>query len=272
MDWIAVFREIGAAVESAVSGLSGTEDGRRELSVGAGGDRTVEMDRRAENAALAVLERLAADGQKFTVLSEEVGRRSFGADYPLVLLDPIDGSLNAKQGIPLFSTMLSVLDGPYVHDTRAGYVRNLVTGGEWWAARGEGAFGDGKPLVRLQPRSSESIELLGVESSPRSLLDARPLMERSEKVRVLGSMALSVAFTAGGTFDVFCSPIKARLFDMTASLLIAQEAGARATDLDGAVLDGREVGLDQRTTLLVAATPQLHALALRLYHETASLT
>jgi myo-inositol-1(or 4)-monophosphatase len=229
------------------------------------------MDRRAEDAALRIFERLAADGATFSVLSEEIGRRSLGAGYPLVLLDPVDGSLNAKQGIPLYSTMLSVLDGPYVHDSRGGYVRNLVSGEEWWALRGQGVFRNGRKLEPLAPRSGASIELLGIESSTSSILDAAPLLERAEKTRILGSMALSIAYTAAGTFDVFVSPIQARLFDMTASLLFAEEAGARATDLDGEPLGGREVGLDQRTSLLVGATPELHRLALRLYHQPASL-
>lgn len=271
VDWIAVFQEIGARVYDATAGLSGTEAGRRELERGAGGDITVEIDRRAEGAALAVLERLAREGAAFTIVSEEVGTRRLGADHPIVLLDPIDGSLNAKQGIPLYSTMLSVLDGPHVEDTLAGYVRNLVSGEEWWARRGEGAFHDGHRVEPLKARSDSGIELLGVESSPRSLLLARGLIERSEKVRVLGSMALSIAHTAAGSFDVFCSPIRARIFDMTASLLIAAETGAMATDLDGGALAGKEVGLQERTSLLVGATPELHRTALRLYHEPVSL-
>lgn len=269
--WLEAFREAGAAVRSAIAGLSGTESGRRELSRGAGGDLTVEIDRVAEAAAIGVLERLAEKGAAFTLVSEEIGRRRYGADFPVVFLDPIDGSLNAKQGIPLFSTMLSVLDGPHVRDVLAGYVLNLVSGEEWTASRGGGAHRDGTPLQPLAPRRQDTIELLGVESSPESLFSARPLIERSEKVRVIGSMALSIAHTAAGSFDAFCCPIEARLFDMTASCLIAAEAGAKVTNLAGADIGDLEVGLERRSSLLVGATPEMHALALRLQREAARL-
>ncbi|HKT83879.1 MAG TPA: inositol monophosphatase family protein, partial [Solirubrobacterales bacterium] len=132
---------------------------------------------------------------------------------------------------------------------------------------GGGAFKDGRPLQALAPRSDETIELLGIESSPHSIFNAAGIIERSEKVRVIGSMALSIAHTAAGTFDVFCSPIQARIFDMSASLLLAREAGAPATDLDGNDLSERAIGLDERTSLLVAATPVLHRLALELYRQ-----
>lgn len=269
--WIELFREAGEAVKAAIGGYSGTEAGRAELTRGAGGDITVEIDRRAEDAAIKVLENAAAGGLRFTLVSEEVGRKRFGADFPLVFLDPIDGSLNAKQGIPLYSTMLSVLDGPNVDDVLAGYVLNLVSGEEWTATRGGGARVDGRPLQPLRPRSADGIELLGVESSPRSIFKAEGLIRRSDKTRILGSMAISIALTAGGSFDAFICPIEARLFDMTASVLMAKEAGAVFTDVEGRGIGGLEVGLDRRSSLLVGATADAHALALRLYRDTVSV-
>jgi myo-inositol-1(or 4)-monophosphatase len=71
--------------------------------MGAGGDRTMELDRVAESIVLDELRALADRGERFSVLSEEVGLRSFGAPHPLVVVDPVDGSLNAKQGIPFIN-------------------------------------------------------------------------------------------------------------------------------------------------------------------------
>src|SRR5207249_6028699 len=109
-----VFSRIGDGVRRAVQPITGTEAGRAPLSVGAGGDTTLELDRAAEAVVFAELAGLGERGEKFSVLSEEAGRRDFGAEYPLVLVDPVDGSLNAKQGLPLFGVMLAVLDGPVV--------------------------------------------------------------------------------------------------------------------------------------------------------------
>src|SRR2546430_12353442 len=65
---------------------------------------------------------------------------------------------------------------------------------------------------------ADRIQLLGLESSTRSLAVAARLVERSSKVRILGAMALSMAHTAAGALDAFCAPVPMRVFDMTAGL------------------------------------------------------
>ena len=244
--------------------MIGTEVGRLEISTGAGGDRTVEIDRLAEETAMAAFQRAAERGLTFSVLSEEIGHRPFGADFPLVVMDPIDGSLNAKQGVPCYAIMLSLLAGPLVADLRAGYIMNLVNGEEFSAIKGGGAQHRQRPFTPLPRRDPGQFEVVALESSPGNLVAAAPLLKRASKVRVLGSMALSIAHTATGGFDVFCSPLRARVFDMTASLLLLAEAGGEATDMEGTPLDGLEVGFGVRTTLLAAADPAAHALALEI--------
>ena len=251
-------------MREAAGPLIGTEGGRRELTMGAGGDRTVEIDRLAEDVALAAFGRVAAGGAAFSVLSEEVGRRDFGAPYPMVVMDPIDGSLNAKQGVPCYAVMLSLVGGPTVADLRAGYLMNLVNGEEFSAVRGQGALHNRHALTRLPRTKSDRFEVIALESSPRSLHAAEPLIRRSGKLRILGSMAISIAHAATGGFDLFCSPMKARVFDMTASLLVLEESGGVASDLEGRPLGGLEVGFEVRTTLLAAADPAAHALALEI--------
>jgi myo-inositol-1(or 4)-monophosphatase len=250
-------------VRETVLPLAGTEAGRVELLVGAGGDRTMELDRAAEGVVFAELEAAAERGERFSVLSEESGHRSFGADYPLVLLDPVDGSLNAKQGLPLFGMMLALLDGPAIDDTVAGCVVNLVTGESWTAIRKQGAFRAGEPLRTLPSRDGDRIQLLGLELSARSLAAARPLLERSNKIRILGSMALGIVHTAAGGFDVFCAPVPMRVFDMAASLLILAEAGGVATDVHGNALGSLACTLETRTSLLCAPNQRLHAAAVK---------
>ncbi len=243
--------------------LAGTEAGRMELTVGAGGDRTMEVDRAAEAVVFGQLQAAADRGERFSVLSEEAGRRSFGADYPLVLVDPVDGSLNAKQGIPFFGIMLTLLDGPTVADTVAGCIVNLVSGESWTAIRKQGAWRRGRLIEKQPPQDRGRIQLLALESNPRALEVARRLVERSGKVRILGSMALSIAHTAAGGFDAFCAPIPMRVFDMTASLLVLAETGGVATDLDGRPIGALNCTLETRTTLLCSPDGELHAAALK---------
>ena len=263
-EWLQVFSRIGQGVRQAVLPLAGTEAGRMPLSVGAGGDTTIELDRAAEAVVFSELAALVERGEKFSVLSEEAGPRDFGADFPLVLVDPVDGSLNAKQGVPLFGLMLAVLDGPTLEDAVAGLVLNLNTGEEWTAIRKQGARRGGKPFAPMQRSDRGRIELLGLESTPRSLKAAQPLVERAGKIRILGSMALSIALTSAGGFDVFCAPLPMRVFDMAASLLLLGEAGGVATTLQGEPLGPLRCDLATRSTLLCAPTRELHAEALRL--------
>jgi len=249
-------------VRATVVPLSGTDAGRAPLTVGAGGDRTMELDRAAEADVFSELDQLAARGERFTILSEEEGLRKLGADYPLVLVDPVDGSLNAKQGIPFFALMLAVLDGPTVGDTVAGCVVNLINGEAWTAIRGEGAWRSGSPIT-VAPRGDQNgFEVVGLESPPRALDLTRGLVRRSGKVRILGSMALAIAHTAAGGLDAFCAPVPVRLFDMAASLLILAESGGVASDVGGNALTALPCNLETRTSLVCAPTRELHAAAL----------
>jgi myo-inositol-1(or 4)-monophosphatase len=260
---LSAFEAAGARVRDATAPLLGTEAGRAEIGIGAGGDRTVELDRLAEEVALAELAAFAASGHPCSVLSEEAGLIDMGAASPRVLLDPVDGSVNAKQGLPIAAVMLTLVDGATVADVRVGWVLNLANGDRWYAVRGAGAHRNGRRLSPLPPAGRAGrIGVLGVESSPRDLALVRPLIERASKMRMLGSMALSLAHTAAGGIEVFAAPIRARIFDMTAGLLMVGEVGGVMTDLEGAPLRDAEVGLESRTTLLGSASPELHRLAL----------
>ena len=252
-------------MRDVVTPLSGTEAGRQQLAMGAGGDRTMELDRAAEAVVFDELQKVADRGEVFSVLSEEIGMRSFGAPFPLVVVDPVDGSLNAKQGIPFYNVMLAVLDGPTVGEASVGCVVNLVSGEAWTAVRGHGAKRNGRAIEVIPRERRDRIQLLGLESSTRSLDVARHLVERSSKVRILGSMALSMAHTAAGALDAFCAPVPMRVFDMTAGLLILREAGGLATDVQGRSVDSLECALTTRTTLLCAPDAASHALALRAF-------
>jgi fructose-1,6-bisphosphatase/inositol monophosphatase family enzyme len=77
-------------------------------------------------------------------------------------------------------------------------------------------------------------------------------------------MAISIALTASGGFDVFCAPMPVRVFDTAASLLLLAEAGGVATDMAGNPIGPLPANLERRTTLLCAPTKALHVEALKI--------
>ena len=140
------------------------ETGKR----GSGGDRTLVIDRSAEDVVLAELERLNADGYRFAALSEERGEIDYGDPDVRVIIDPIDGSLNAKRGISHYALSIAVADGQTMADVAFAFVYDFGPSEEWWARRGEGAWLDGE---RLDPSLPERrgrdgrLEVLGIESA-----------------------------------------------------------------------------------------------------------
>jgi myo-inositol-1(or 4)-monophosphatase len=226
--WLAVCRAMREAVVAALAGVPRAHRAD-ELGRGAGGDLTVAVDRAAEDAALVVLEELAAGGESFTVVSEEIGERSYGAGGPWrVVIDPVDGSLNAKRGLPVFALSIAVADGPAMADVVLGYVADLGNGEEWIGLRGGGATVDGAPLGTARPL--ERLQLVALEATrPEHLAPAAAaLAGEAERVRVLGSLALALCHLADGRLDAVASlrPRGARAVDIAAAQLMLREVGA----------------------------------------------
>jgi myo-inositol-1(or 4)-monophosphatase len=196
---------------------------------GEGGDRTLVIDQAAEDVVLRELQGLHDAGARFTAVSEEVGRVGFGADDVLVVIDPIDGSLNAKRGLPHHALSIAVADGPTMEDVVFGYVFDLGPGEEWHAVRGGGAFLDG---TRLAPPSERRrpdgrLELVAVESAdPRWLAaSAGALCEVTGRVRALGSIAVALCQVAATRVDGMATLWNARAVDAAAAQLVVRESG-----------------------------------------------
>ena len=138
--------------------------------IGEGGDRTLVIDAKAEDIVFAELERLHAEGASFTAISEERGEVVFGdgSAPDRVVIDPIDGSLNARRTIPSFALSIAVASGPSMADVNLGFVHDFGAGEEFTAERGGGARLDGESLLARGP--GYGLELVGLEASKPELI------------------------------------------------------------------------------------------------------
>jgi myo-inositol-1(or 4)-monophosphatase len=226
-EWLAACRAMRDGVIAAVGAVPRSRRAD-ELGRGAGGDLTVAVDRAAEDAALAVLSELAARGREFTVVSEELGERAYGGGGGWrVVIDPVDGSLNAKRGLPVYALSVAVADGPTMADVALGYVYDLGNGEEWVARRGGGASVDGAALGGSRPL--ERLQLVALEATrPEHLAPAAAALTGvAERIRVLGSLALALCQLADGRVDAVASlrPRGVRAIDIAAGQLLVREAG-----------------------------------------------
>ncbi len=255
--WLAVCREASEAVAAALESLPTRLEREPVLATGEGGDDTTAVDAAAEAAVVSVLERSARDADGFTLVSEELGERVFGEPGGVrVVLDPIDGSLNAKRGVPLFAVSIAVAEGPAMDDVVLGYVRDYGTGEEWTAVRGEGARLDGRPLEGPGPK--DEVELLGLEATTTELLasGAAAVVGFAYRTRVFGSLALSLCHLAAGRLDAVCSLTPARSVDIAAAQLLVRERGLAIDTPEAPPFGDAPLGLEGRSRVVAAATPE----------------
>jgi myo-inositol-1(or 4)-monophosphatase len=207
------------------------------------------------------LEALHAGGVDFTLVSEELGERRFGdaAEGLVIVLDPIDGSLNAKRGIPFFSVSIAVARGPAMQDVVFGFVADLGTGEEWTARRGEGAFLDGRPLEGPGPK--DEIEILSFEATTTAEIASRAgAMEGlALRLRVMGSLALSLCHLAAGRVDAVCSLKPIRSVDIAAAQVLCRERGLVLELPDAPTLDDHPLDLVGRSRITAGANASVCA-------------
>lgn len=225
-DWLGICRRIVAAHRGLFAAAPSSEERTVYEGIGVGGDRTLAIDARCEDVVFAELERLAADGASLVAVSEERGEVEFGSGgRARVVIDPIDGSLNARRTIPAHSLSIAVASGSSMADVEFGFVHDFGAEEEFVARRGEGASLDGKP-IRVAA-AGETLEVVGIESAEPewSLPALEVLCGRVYRLRVVGSIAISAAYVGAGRFDGMLSLRPCRSVDAAAAQLIVREAG-----------------------------------------------
>jgi myo-inositol-1(or 4)-monophosphatase len=258
-DWPAICRRIVAVQRPIFERTRTSEERTVYEGVGEGGDRTLVIDRECEDAVFAELDKLAAEGASFVAVSEERGEVTFNSGGgQRVVIDPIDGSLNARRTIPSFAVSIAVASGPSMADVEFGFVHDFGADEEFLARRGQGAELNGA-AVRVSPQA-EPLEVVGVESAePDWALPAfEALSGKVFRMRVVGAIAITAAYVGAGRFDAMLSLRPCRSVDAAASQLIVREAGGAVAFGSGEL---SEAMLDLESRYPVAAANSENGLA-----------
>jgi len=252
-DWLELCRGCVRDIDAVLAELPTRLEREPVLRLGEGGDDTTAIDAAAEEV---VVRRLATLDEDLVLVSEELGERVFGdGGSTRVVVDPIDGSVNAKRGIPYFSLSLAVADGPTMDDVTFGYVYDFGAREEWTATRGDGVLLNGSRLVAPLPK--EPIEILAFEGTTTAVIARHaPAMEAiATRVRVMGSLALSLCHLAAGRVDAVCCLKPARSIDIAAAQLFVRERGLAIELFEDPPFADAPLDLVMRSRVVAAASP-----------------
>jgi fructose-1,6-bisphosphatase/inositol monophosphatase family enzyme len=249
-----VLYRISVAVHQVVRNAEGSPHRADVVAMGADGTPTEELDRLAETEILKVLD---AEGVDWNLLSEEIGHVTRGGQSTLVV-DPIDGTSNALRNLP-FSTVSLALGRRDLSGIDVGLVRDLHRGTTYWAARGQGAFRDGRPIRTRSwnPRSEIFFVNLGRPATER----AARLAVKSRRIRSLGCASFEMLMVAQGSADGYFfenSPEtrNLRATDVAAAYRILLEAGGGLGDAQGRPIDAFPLTVERRTSVFAWGDPK----------------
>ncbi len=251
--WLGLCRSAVADVRRVLGELPTRAEREPVVGDGVGGDETTAIDEAAERV---FVERLA-DVHDYTLVSEELGEVVKGNGTPWLVLDPIDGSLNAKRGVPHFCLSFAVAEGPAMGDVTFGYVYDFGSDEEWTARRGEGAWLNGERLGAVRPK--DDIEILAFEATLTSSIaeKASAVVGLAYWLRVMGSLALALCNLAAGRIDGICSLKAARSVDIAAAQLLVREVGLAIELPERPPLVESPLDLVGHSRVVAAATPAL---------------
>jgi myo-inositol-1(or 4)-monophosphatase len=261
-DWLGACRRSVVAISAMLHDHPTTAERVVETGTrGEGGDRTLEIDQAAEDIVFKELDALHAAGARFCAVSEERGVVDFGSEDLRVIIDPIDGSLNAKRGITHHALSVAVADGPTMADVFFGFVQDFGPHEEWVATRGGGTQLDGVTVDRsLTERRNRhgKLEVVGVESAdPRWIVQSVDALESTtHRIRAIGAIAVSLCQVAAARFDAMASLKKCRAVDAAAAQLIVREAGGVVSFIAFDDPLAAPLDLEGHSPVIAARTPE----------------
>jgi len=194
-------------------------------------DLVTEVDHQSEDFLIGEVQRLFPGHH---ILAEESGALD-GVGEHLWLIDPLDGTVNYAHGVPMFCVSIAYA---YQKQVTLGAVYDPMRDELFTAERGKGSWVNGRPLRVSQTQDlQKSLLVTGFPYETWAMVRNNfdyftKLAKLSQGVRRLGSAALDMCYVGAGRFDGYWE-MAVKPWDVAAAGLIAEEAGAKVTDVDG---------------------------------------
>lgn len=167
-----------------------------------------------------------------SILGEETGMTGNASDY-VWYVDPVDGTRNFANGIPLFAASIALV---YKGEVVVGVVYNPATRSMFYAEKGKGAYLNENKIAVSKDDSDHGIFTVSPSKNDEKNLKRGLLYFFPKNVvrsmRDLGSTALELAYVARGGLEVNVQ-LGLNTYDFAAGVLLIQEAGGVITKLDG---------------------------------------
>jgi myo-inositol-1(or 4)-monophosphatase len=189
-------------------------------------------DRESEAAIIAFLQKEVPDHQ---ILSEEAGILGPGGSRYQWIVDPLDGTNNYLQGLPIWGISVACKHGD---DILAGAILDPLGDNLFVASLGDGADWNGKPIrVSEQASLKGAFLATGYPFRARGALDVYlqlfgAVFLQARSIRRCGAASLDLAYTAAGIYDGFFE-FRLSAWDLAAGVVLIREAGGVVSDLSG---------------------------------------
>ena len=230
IDTIAIETVLAEVKELAqnVGQLQKLNFGRKDLEINtksSGIDLVTEIDKKSEKIILAYIKKRFPS---HAVLAEESGLMTTDSDY-LWIVDPLDGTTNYAQGLPIFAVSIALR---YQKEIILGVVYTPMTDELFTAVRGQGAYLNGQKIaVSTKHELLQSTLATGfpydIADNPLNNVDYfSSLLLQTRAIRRMGSAAYDLACVAAGRFDGFWE-MNLSPWDVSAAMLMVKEAGGQ---------------------------------------------
>lgn len=221
--------EAGTVLMERFGRLSGSEierHGKRDVTTAA--------DQAAEQHIKRRLREVHPD---IPVLGEEAvrGTEVRAPEGLCWIVDPLDGTVNFVQGIPLFAVSIGLVEGG---KPLLGVIHLPVLGQTFWGGPGSGCFEGERPVsVSATPMLQDAVVATGFayrrdETADNNVENVQRMIMKTRGIRRMGSAAIDLAYVASGRLDAFWE-LHLEPWDVAAGVALIRAAGGTVTDQDG---------------------------------------